>query len=84
VAKTIHQELGKNNMGFVQMLLRITSAVLDNQAFTLYWNWNGTIYTARTVSNNTPDITLIDKAAKKVTLTHRYCHSQHKQSGINT
>jgi hypothetical protein len=39
---------------------------LDNQAFTLYWD--RAIYTARTVSNNTPDITLIDKATKKVTL----------------
>jgi hypothetical protein len=39
---------------------------LDNQAFTLYWD--RTIYTARIVSNNRSDITLIDKAAKKVTL----------------
>jgi hypothetical protein len=39
---------------------------LDNQDFNLYWD--RTIYTARTVSNNRLDITLIDKADKKVTL----------------
>jgi hypothetical protein len=69
VAKIIHQELGKK-YGFctnaVPYYKYQPSAVLDNQAFTLYWD--RTIYTARTVSNNRPDITLIDKAAKKVTL----------------
>jgi hypothetical protein len=69
VAKIIHQELGKKYgicTNAVPYYKYQPSAVLDNQVFTLYWY--RTIYTARTVSNNRPDITLIDKAAKKVTL----------------
>jgi hypothetical protein len=69
VVKIINQELGQK-YGFctnaVPYYKYQPSAVLDNQTFTLYWD--KTISTARTVSNNRPDITLIDKAAKKVTL----------------
>jgi hypothetical protein len=79
VAKILHHELAMKH-GLIETntpYYKYTPhTILENERYKLYWD--RTIITDRTISNNRPDITLIDKVKKKTFLIDIAIPSDHR------